>query len=62
VLVSDAQFTAQWVTGELVPMLRMRAVIADMAARASTIGSLDGTDRMIELVDRALGRDLPLTS
>lgn len=62
VLVSDSQFTVQWVTGELVPMLRMRAAIADMAARASTIGSLDGTDRMIELVDRALGRDLPLTS
>ncbi|MGV8857030.1 UDP-N-acetylglucosamine--N-acetylmuramyl-(pentapeptide) pyrophosphoryl-undecaprenol N-acetylglucosamine transferase [Rhodoglobus sp.] len=62
VVVADSQFTNRWVTSELVPMLRKRALIADMAARASTIGSLDGTDRMLELVDRALGRDLPLTS
>jgi UDP-N-acetylglucosamine--N-acetylmuramyl-(pentapeptide) pyrophosphoryl-undecaprenol N-acetylglucosamine transferase len=61
VLVDDGEFTGQWVARELVPMLRRRAVIADMAARASSIGSLDGTDRMLELVDRALGRDLPLT-
>jgi len=62
VLVADSQFVPQWVGSELVPMLRKRALIADMAARASTVGSLDGTDRMLELVDLALGRDLPLTS
>ncbi|EPR75548.1 UDP-N-acetylglucosamine--N-acetylmuramyl- (pentapeptide) pyrophosphoryl-undecaprenol N-acetylglucosamine transferase [Leifsonia rubra CMS 76R] len=62
IVVADAHFTGQWISAELVPLLRRRAEIADMAARASTIGSLDGTDRMLELVDRALGRDLPLTS
>ncbi|MGV8876178.1 MAG: UDP-N-acetylglucosamine--N-acetylmuramyl-(pentapeptide) pyrophosphoryl-undecaprenol N-acetylglucosamine transferase [Rhodoglobus sp.] len=62
IVVADRQFTPQWVTSELVPMLRRRAVIADMAARASTIGTRDGTDRMLALVDRALGRDLPLSS
>jgi len=61
-LVPDAQFTPQWVSTELVGLLRRRAAIADMAARASALGGLDGTDRMLELVDRALGRDLPLTS
>ncbi|CAO1651410.1 UDP-N-acetylglucosamine--N-acetylmuramyl-(pentapeptide) pyrophosphoryl-undecaprenol N-acetylglucosamine transferase [Salinibacterium sp. NSLL150] len=62
VLVTDSRFVPQWVSSELVPMLRKRALIADMAARASSVGSLDGTDRMLELVDLALGRDLPLTS
>ncbi|MGJ8722584.1 MAG: UDP-N-acetylglucosamine--N-acetylmuramyl-(pentapeptide) pyrophosphoryl-undecaprenol N-acetylglucosamine transferase [Salinibacterium amurskyense] len=62
ILVADSQFVPQWVSSELVPMLRKRALIADMAARASTVGSLDGTDRMLELVDLALSRDLPLTS
>ncbi|MBH0009471.1 glycosyltransferase [Salinibacterium sp. SWN1162] len=62
ILVDDSEFLPQWVGSELVPMLRRRALIADMAARASTVGSLDGTDRMLELVDLALGRALPLTS
>ncbi|MEV8254152.1 UDP-N-acetylglucosamine--N-acetylmuramyl-(pentapeptide) pyrophosphoryl-undecaprenol N-acetylglucosamine transferase [Rhodoglobus sp. NPDC076762] len=61
-LVADGQFVPQWVSSELVPLLRKRALIADMAARASAAGSLDGTDRMLELVDLALARDLPLTS
>jgi len=62
ILVADSKFVPEWVSLVLVPMLRKRALIADMAARASTVGSLDGTDRMLELVDLALSRDLPLTS
>jgi UDP-N-acetylglucosamine--N-acetylmuramyl-(pentapeptide) pyrophosphoryl-undecaprenol N-acetylglucosamine transferase len=54
ILVDDARFDSAWVASELVPLLRNRARIADMAARIATTGSLDGTDRMIDLVDAAL--------
>lgn len=54
VVVADAHFTPQWVAAELVPLLRSRATIADMAARIATVGALDGTDRMVALVDAAL--------
>jgi UDP-N-acetylglucosamine--N-acetylmuramyl-(pentapeptide) pyrophosphoryl-undecaprenol N-acetylglucosamine transferase len=52
-LVSDAEFTPEWVRDQLVPLLANRALIADMAARASTVGVLDGADRMVDLIDRA---------
>lgn len=54
VLVSDAQFTPEWVGSTLVPLLRNRAAIADMAVRIATTGALDGTDRMVALIGRAL--------
>jgi UDP-N-acetylglucosamine--N-acetylmuramyl-(pentapeptide) pyrophosphoryl-undecaprenol N-acetylglucosamine transferase len=54
VLVPDAEFTPEWVSTQLVPLLRSRARIAEMAARIATVGVLDGTDRMVALVDRAL--------
>jgi UDP-N-acetylglucosamine--N-acetylmuramyl-(pentapeptide) pyrophosphoryl-undecaprenol N-acetylglucosamine transferase len=53
VLVDDAAFTPGWVAAALVPLLRNRARIADMAARIKTVGTLDGTDRMVDLIDRA---------
>jgi UDP-N-acetylglucosamine--N-acetylmuramyl-(pentapeptide) pyrophosphoryl-undecaprenol N-acetylglucosamine transferase len=53
-LVPDAQFTPGWVGSELVPLLLNRARIADMAVRAATVGTLDGTARMVALVGRAL--------
>jgi UDP-N-acetylglucosamine--N-acetylmuramyl-(pentapeptide) pyrophosphoryl-undecaprenol N-acetylglucosamine transferase len=53
VLVGDAAFTPEWVASELVPLLRNRARIADMAARIATVGAIDGTDRMVDLVERA---------
>jgi UDP-N-acetylglucosamine--N-acetylmuramyl-(pentapeptide) pyrophosphoryl-undecaprenol N-acetylglucosamine transferase len=55
-LVDDARFTPEWVTEELVPLLLSRARIADMAARAATTGALDGSDRMADLVQRAVAR------
>lgn len=55
VLVRDAAFTPDWVANELVPLLRSRATIAEMAARIATVGTLDGTDRMVALIDRAAG-------
>jgi UDP-N-acetylglucosamine--N-acetylmuramyl-(pentapeptide) pyrophosphoryl-undecaprenol N-acetylglucosamine transferase len=50
VLVDDADFTPDWVAASLVPLLQDRAAIAEMAARAATVGSRDGTARMVELV------------
>ena len=52
-LVDDARFTPEWVHDELVPLLLDRARVADLAARAASTGHLDGTDRMVDLVDRA---------
>jgi UDP-N-acetylglucosamine--N-acetylmuramyl-(pentapeptide) pyrophosphoryl-undecaprenol N-acetylglucosamine transferase len=42
-LVADADFTPAWVTRSLVPLLLDRAAIAEQAARAATVGALDGT-------------------
>ena len=53
-LVSDADFTPDWVLQSLVPLLRDRALIAEMAARVTSVGVLNGADRMVDLVDRAL--------
>lgn len=50
VIVENAAFTPEWVQTELVALLQDRALVADMAARASTVGVLDGADRMVELV------------
>jgi UDP-N-acetylglucosamine--N-acetylmuramyl-(pentapeptide) pyrophosphoryl-undecaprenol N-acetylglucosamine transferase len=56
-LVPDAQFDARWVESSLVKLLEDRALVADMAARMSTIGRLDGADRMVDLVLEARGGD-----
>ena len=53
IIVDDASFTPEWVASDLVPLLQNRALIADMAARILSVGTLDGTDRMVELVDAA---------
>jgi UDP-N-acetylglucosamine--N-acetylmuramyl-(pentapeptide) pyrophosphoryl-undecaprenol N-acetylglucosamine transferase len=57
VVVADSQFTPEWVQYSLIPLLRSRATIAEMAMRARTVGTLDGTDRMIALIHEALAAD-----
>jgi UDP-N-acetylglucosamine--N-acetylmuramyl-(pentapeptide) pyrophosphoryl-undecaprenol N-acetylglucosamine transferase len=52
-LVADAQFTPAWVTSTLVPLLRDRATIAQMAAVSTTTGTRDGADRMVDLLTAA---------
>jgi UDP-N-acetylglucosamine--N-acetylmuramyl-(pentapeptide) pyrophosphoryl-undecaprenol N-acetylglucosamine transferase len=54
IMVADSDFTPEWVSGHLLPLLGSRARIADMAARIETVGARDGTDRMVALVDAAL--------
>ena len=53
-LVDDATFTAEWIASTLVPLLRDRERIAAMAAKSATVAVLDGADRMVDLVGRAL--------
>ncbi|WP_182046510.1 UDP-N-acetylglucosamine--N-acetylmuramyl-(pentapeptide) pyrophosphoryl-undecaprenol N-acetylglucosamine transferase [Curtobacterium sp. ME26] len=56
VLVDDAAFTEDWVSFQLLGILRDRARIADMAVRAGSVGHRDGADRMTALVqDAAVG-------
>ena len=55
ILVDDADFTPAWVQRELVPLLGDRDRVARMAAAAASVGHRDGTDRMVALVDAALG-------
>ncbi len=54
IVVADADFDEAWVASTLIPLLASRATIADMAARIATVGTLDGTDRFVALVMRAL--------
>ena len=49
-LVEDGELTAGWVTGELLPLLADDARLAEMGERARGAGSLDGTERLLDLV------------
>jgi UDP-N-acetylglucosamine--N-acetylmuramyl-(pentapeptide) pyrophosphoryl-undecaprenol N-acetylglucosamine transferase len=55
ILVDDAAFLPEWIDGALLPLLRESDRVAAMAAAAASAGFRDGTDRMIALVDEALG-------
>ena len=61
VLVANAEFTPRWVAGTLVPLLEDRALVADMAARARSVGVLDGADRMVDLVTSAVDGQVHLS-
>jgi UDP-N-acetylglucosamine--N-acetylmuramyl-(pentapeptide) pyrophosphoryl-undecaprenol N-acetylglucosamine transferase len=52
-LIDDEKFTPAWVRSHLTPILLDRARIADMAARASSVGVRDGADRTVDLVFEA---------
>lgn len=53
-LVEDEELTPEWVRGTLIPLVNDDARLADMAERARGAGSLDGTERLLELVREAL--------
>jgi UDP-N-acetylglucosamine--N-acetylmuramyl-(pentapeptide) pyrophosphoryl-undecaprenol N-acetylglucosamine transferase len=52
-LVSDGEFTPEWVSAELLPLLRDRATIASMAVASGSVGTRDGADRMVDLLSAA---------
>jgi UDP-N-acetylglucosamine--N-acetylmuramyl-(pentapeptide) pyrophosphoryl-undecaprenol N-acetylglucosamine transferase len=53
-IVDNADFTPEWVSSQLVPLLQDRSAIADMAARTSAMGTRDGADRTVDLIHDAL--------
>ena len=53
-LVEDAELTPEWVRGTLLELLQDDARLAEMAQRARGAGSLDGTERLLDLVHEAL--------
>jgi UDP-N-acetylglucosamine--N-acetylmuramyl-(pentapeptide) pyrophosphoryl-undecaprenol N-acetylglucosamine transferase len=61
VLVDNDAFTAQWILTDLVPLLQDRALIAGMAARALSVGVLDGADRTVDLVADAVAATVDLS-
>lgn len=58
-LVEDAQLTPEWVQGTLIPLLADDARLAEMSERAASAGTLDGTERLYDLV-RAARDALPM--
>lgn len=53
ILVADAEFTPDWVSASLLPLLRNRTAIAEMAAASVRVGTRDGADRMVALISAA---------
>jgi len=55
-LVEDAQFTPDWVRSTLIPLLGDRERLSLMSQRIRSVGAIDGTDRMVALIDAAAGQ------
>ncbi|RLP82826.1 UDP-N-acetylglucosamine--N-acetylmuramyl-(pentapeptide) pyrophosphoryl-undecaprenol N-acetylglucosamine transferase [Mycetocola lacteus] len=53
-LVNDADFTPAWVRDTLIPLLGDRTRVQDMAVQSRLMGSLDGTERLIAVIDEAV--------
>jgi UDP-N-acetylglucosamine--N-acetylmuramyl-(pentapeptide) pyrophosphoryl-undecaprenol N-acetylglucosamine transferase len=53
ILVDDAAFLPSWVESDLLPVLSDPGTIWRMGEAARSVGVLDGTARMIELIDQA---------
>lgn len=53
-LVDDAELTPRWVRETLIPLVLDDARLDEMAGRARAVGSLDGTERLYDLVREAL--------
>lgn len=54
-LVADAAFTPEWIEAELLPILGDAPRRERMAGAAASVGMLDGTQRMYDLVREAVG-------
>lgn len=53
-LVEDVELSSDWVRDTLIPLLADKPRLADMSTRARRAGSLDGTERLFQLVREAL--------
>ena len=53
ILIADADFTPAWIAADLTALLRDRAAIAGMAAAMASVGTRDGADRMVDLLQSA---------
>ncbi|MBL3687249.1 UDP-N-acetylglucosamine--N-acetylmuramyl-(pentapeptide) pyrophosphoryl-undecaprenol N-acetylglucosamine transferase [Leucobacter zeae] len=53
-LVEDGELTPEWVRGALIPLLRDDDALARMSEAARGAGTLDGTERLLELVHEAV--------
>jgi UDP-N-acetylglucosamine--N-acetylmuramyl-(pentapeptide) pyrophosphoryl-undecaprenol N-acetylglucosamine transferase len=56
VSIQDAEFTPEYVRSTLIPMLSDTKKLAAMSLAASQVGVLDGTERLIRLIDEVLSR------
>jgi UDP-N-acetylglucosamine--N-acetylmuramyl-(pentapeptide) pyrophosphoryl-undecaprenol N-acetylglucosamine transferase len=54
ILVNDRDFTPAWILDTLVPLLRDEAKILSMGLAARSTGVLDGSARMVNLIESAL--------
>lgn len=54
-IIPDADFTAERVRSELIPLLGDAARLDAMRSAAATVGTRTGTEDVIALIDRALG-------
>lgn len=53
-LVDDAAFTPEWVRENLLPLLADRTRVQDMAVQSRLMGSLEGSARLVDLIDEAV--------
>ena len=56
ILIADADFTADRVRSDIVPLLADESRRAAMTAAAASVGTRNGTENVIALIDMALGR------
>ena len=53
-IVRDEEFTPEWISRELVPMLADTELVERMAGRSAATGVTDGADRMARLIERVI--------
>jgi UDP-N-acetylglucosamine--N-acetylmuramyl-(pentapeptide) pyrophosphoryl-undecaprenol N-acetylglucosamine transferase len=56
ILIPDAEFTADRVRSEIVPLLADEHRRAAMADAAASVGTRNGTENVVEMIDEALRR------
>jgi len=56
ILIPDAEFTAERVRAEVVPLLADEARRAAMTQAAASVGTRTGTENVVALIDEALGK------